>query len=110
MSNMSNEHEPLTVIDNTAEQRYEIHAEGHLAILTYERQGKRITFLHTGVPPALEGRGIAGMLARAALEATRADGLEVIPLCPYVAAYIRRHQEYLPLVAEAYRARLLAGE
>lgn len=107
---MSTENEPLTVMDNTDEQRYEVHVEGEVAVLTYERHGKHITFLHTGVPPALEGRGIAGMLAHTALEAARADGLEVIPLCPYVAAYIRRHHEYLPLVAEAYRARLLAGE
>lgn len=107
---MNNENEPLTVNDNKAEQRYETHADGEVAVLTYERHGKRITFLHTGVPPALEGRGIAAMLARTALEDAQADGLEVVPLCPYVAAYIRRHQEYLPLVAEAYRARLLAGE
>jgi hypothetical protein len=50
------------------------------------------------------------MMARAALEAARADGLEVVPLCPYVAAYIRRHQEYLPLVSPPYRAKLAAGE
>jgi uncharacterized protein len=102
--------DPLTVTDNKDEQQYEIHADGEVAVLTYERHGKRIFFLHTGVPPALEGHGIAGLLAHTALEDARAEGLEVIPLCPYMAAYIRRHHEYLPLVSAAHQARLLADE
>jgi uncharacterized protein len=109
MSN-DNENDRSAVINNEAAQQYEIHDDGEVAVLTYERRGNHITFFHTGVPPALEGRGIAGMLAHTALEAARADGLEVIPLCPYVAAYIRRHQEYLPLVSEAYKGRLQVGE
>lgn len=110
MSAKNADKQPLSVIDNVAEHRYEIHTEGQVAILVYKRGVNRISLLHTEVPPALEGRGIAGMLARAALEAARADGLEVVPLCPYVAAYIRRHQEYLPLVSSPYRAKLTAGE
>lgn len=100
--------EPLTVIDNKDEQQYELHADGEVAVLTYERHGKRIFFLHTGVPPALEGQGIASLLARTALDNARAEALEVVPLCPYVAAYIRRHREYLPLVSAEHQARLLA--
>jgi predicted GNAT family acetyltransferase len=107
---MSSENEQYTVTDNEAENRYEVHTEGEVAILTYQRQGGRIIFYHTEVPPALEGRGIAGMLAHNALEAARADGLEVVPLCPYVAAYIRRHQEYLPLVSPPYRKKLTVSE
>jgi predicted GNAT family acetyltransferase len=106
MSSERNEKHAYVVVDNETEQRYEVHDDGEVAVLTYSRQRKRITFFHTGVPPALEGRGIAGMLARTALEAARAAGLEVIPLCPYVAAYIQRHQEYLPLVNARYRAQL----
>jgi uncharacterized protein len=105
---MSSEHERLSVRDNTAEQRYEIHVDGQVAVLKYERDDARIILVHTEVPPALAGHGIAGMLARAALEAARADGLEVVPLCPYVASYIRRHREYLPLVSDANQKRLLA--
>jgi len=50
------------------------------------------------VPPALEGRGIAGKLARAALDYARERKLSVIPRCPFVAAYIRKHPEYQSLV------------
>ena len=75
-------------------------------MLTYIREGKQIIFLHTSVPPALEGHGIANKLARTALEDARANGLMVVPECPFVASYIRRHQEYLDLVPESERAYL----
>lgn len=110
MSDEGNEQNGLAVIDNKDEQQYEVHTEGKVAVLTYERHGKRVFFLHTEVPPALEGHGIAGTLARAALEDARREGMEVVPLCPYVAAYIRRHREYLPLVEERHRDQLLANE
>lgn len=110
MSAKNADKRPLSVIDNVAEHRYEIHTEGQVAILVYKRGVNRISLLHTEVPPALEGRGIAGMLARAALEAARADGLEVVPICPYVVAYLRRHQEYLSLVSPANREHVLAGK
>lgn len=107
---MSSENDPLTVHDNTAKRRYEVHADGQVAVLEYQRKDGRILLIHTEVPPALEGHGIAAKLARAALDAARADGVEVVPLCTYVAAYIRRHHEYLPLVAEPYREELVTGE
>ncbi|MEP7028866.1 MAG: GNAT family N-acetyltransferase, partial [Candidatus Eisenbacteria bacterium] len=50
------------------------------------------------VPEALAGRGVANALARHALEAARARGLHVVPLCPFVASYIRRHDEYADLI------------
>ena len=106
---MSSEEDQLAVRDNTAKQRYEVQADGQVAVLEYQRKDGRILLTHTEVPPALEGRGIAGKLARNALEAARADGVEVVPLCTYVAAYIRRHQEYLTLVAEPFRDELRTG-
>lgn len=96
----------LTVIDNPAEHRYEARVGDELAIITYRRTSDRITFLHTEVPPAMEGHGIAGKMARIALDDARAQGLAVVPRCPYVAAYIRRHREYADLVPPNERARV----
>src|SRR5258708_38654047 len=98
-----------SVSNNRDEQRYEAKMNEQLAVLTYKQREGRIVFLHTGVPPALEGRGVANQLASFALEDARAQHLEVVPLCPFVASYIRRHQEYLPLLTEAEQARLLEG-
>jgi predicted GNAT family acetyltransferase len=104
----------IVVKDNAAERRYEARVDGELAVVEYEIEhqpdGDRIVFIHTEVPEALEGHGIAGQLARAALEDARARHLTVVPLCPFVTTYIRRHQEYVLLVDPAYRHRVERGE
>lgn len=97
------------VTNNRDEHRYEVKIDEQLAVLTYKLQAGRIVFLHTGVPPTLEGRGIAHQLASFALEDACEQHLTVVPVCPFVASYIRRHQEYLPLLPEAEQARLLEG-
>src|SRR5262245_17219167 len=96
----------IEVSHDEVAQRYEARVDGALSLIEYERQGDRIIYLHTEVPRALEGRGIAATLARTALEDARARNLSVVPLCPFVSGYIRRHTEYLALVDPAYRARL----
>ncbi len=102
---MSQNKEQINVTNNETAQRYEARVDGHLAVLTYERDGNIITYLHTEVPSALSGRGIANQLARTALDEARAEQLVIIPLCPFVVAYIRRHPEYLDLVEESQRSR-----
>ena len=64
----------------------------------YQRRGGRIIFVHTQIDAAYEGQGLASTLARAALDAAREAGEPVIPLCPFIAAYIERHEEYADLV------------
>jgi predicted GNAT family acetyltransferase len=96
----------IEVTNDELAQRWEARIDEAVCLIQYDRQGNRILYLHTEVPPALEGRGIASALARAALEDARARNLTVVPLCPFVSAYIQRHPEYLPLVDHAYRVRL----
>ena len=67
-----------TVRDNRAEQEFELDVNGHRAIAAYQREGGTITFTHTLVPPAIEGRGVASKLIRAALDAARDAGLKVV--------------------------------
>lgn len=82
-----------------AANRFEVEVEGHRSIVTYERSGQVITFTHTFVPPELRGRGLAEQLVRVALEYARAEKLQVVPACSYVARYIARHAEYQFLLA-----------
>jgi predicted GNAT family acetyltransferase len=98
------------VQNNTGASRFEIEVDGPLAVTEYVRDGDTITFTHTKVPTALEGRGIASKLAHAALEYARTQRLKVVPICPFVTSYIRRHQEYLSLVPPGHRARVASGE
>lgn len=64
----------------------------------YRREGDRITFTHTVVEPEHEGGGVGSALARTALDGARSAGLRVVPQCPFVAAWIRRHPDYADLV------------
>lgn len=93
----------VAVNNNRQAQRYEIVVEGALAMIEYGLVDQSIVFTHTEVPRALEGRGIAQKMAQTALEDARAHQLLVVPLCPFVAKYIRRHPEYLDLVDPAFR-------
>jgi len=70
------------------------------AVLEYMRDGKRIVFTHTGVPPEAEGQGIGAALAKAGLDFAHSEGLTVRPMCPFVAGYVERHPEYQGLVAK----------
>ena len=87
------------VVDNRDANRFELRVEGRLSVATYERRNKTITFTHTIVPPALEGRGIGSRLVKTALEQARAEGLKVVPQCPFVQAFIERHAEFQDLLA-----------
>jgi hypothetical protein len=100
MADVSEGHQ---VQDNPQEHRYEVTLEGNTAFIEYRRSGHSIILIHTEVPAALEGRGIASQLAKAALEDARAAHLRVTPFCPFVVAYIKRHKEYQDLVPATFR-------
>jgi predicted GNAT family acetyltransferase len=87
-----------TVSDNTAQQRYELAVDGHVAASYYEIADGVITFVHTEVPPELGGKGIGSKLIKGALDQVRAGGLKVIAQCPFVKAYIEKHPEYADLL------------
>lgn len=95
---MADSAKEVLVINNEATSRMEAQVSGHTAFIEYRRSGTTITFVHTYVPPALEGHGIGGKLARAGLEFARSAGLKVVVVCPFVMSYIRRHSEYSELI------------
>ena len=90
---------PLSIVHNAGAQRFEAHVDGAFARCDYRRVGNVLQLHHTEVPVALEGRGIAGQLVKAALEYAKAEGLRVAPYCSYVRSYLKRHPEYQPLLA-----------
>jgi predicted GNAT family acetyltransferase len=94
---------PITVTDDVAASRYEATVDGVLAFAQYVRRGAKIVFVHTLVPHAIAGRGVADALARRALDDARAAGLQVVPRCPFFEAFMRRHREYDDLRAPGAR-------
>ena len=89
----------LDIRHDRAAQRFETRVDGALCELDYRLADGVMTITHTGVPPALEGRGIASALTLAAMEAARSEGWRVIPACSYAAAWLRRHPEFADLRA-----------
>jgi predicted GNAT family acetyltransferase len=89
----------VIVVDNKEANRWEARLGDHLAVLNYALMDQEITLIHTGVPEPLRGQGVGAKLVQTALDQARQDGLLVIPRCPFAAAYIKRHPEYLDLVA-----------
>ncbi len=94
------------VLNNERESRFESHIGGKMAFLMYRRSVQEITFTHAEVPTELEGQGIGGRVVRIGLEFAREHGLTVVPQCPFVAWYIRQHQEYAGLVRPDCRSRV----
>ena len=89
----------LTVSHDPATKQFEIRTEKGTAVLRYARQGPSLDLLHTEVPDELEGHGYGAALAKAALDYAKDEGLAIIPSCPFVSAYIRRHPKYAALIA-----------
>jgi len=86
------------VKNNTAEHRFELEVEGHLAAAYYGRSGNVITFEHTEVPAELGGKGVGSRLVKGALDQVRADGLKVVAQCPFVKAWIGKNPAYADLL------------
>lgn len=97
-----------TVANNTAAHRYEIRGDAKvLGFAEYNLVGETaVMFTHTEIDPAEEGHGYGSTLARAALDDVRSAGKQVIPMCQFMAGYIRRHPEYLDIVRPDMRAAL----
>jgi hypothetical protein len=96
----------LVVRDNPDRHRFEIDlGDGSLAIAEYNLPAGKIMFTHTEVPVGHEGKGVGSTLIRFALEAARERGLEVIPICPFFAAYMQKHAEVQDLLDPAWRKR-----
>ncbi|WP_088341004.1 GNAT family N-acetyltransferase [Robiginitalea sediminis] len=87
-----------TLIDNEARKRYEFQIGEHTPLIEYIRTTDKIYLTHTEVPEALSGQGIGTALIGAALRDIEAKGLTLVPLCPFVALYLKRNPEWKRLV------------
>ena len=84
----------LPVFNNIDQQQFEVRTDGELAYLQYRFHDELLWLMHTDVPKKLEGRGIASILARYGLEWAKENKIKVKVVCPFVAAFLKRHPEY----------------
>ena len=94
------------VRNNQQKHRFEVDLGDSTAIAEYKLLSEKIVFTHTEVPRAHEGKGIGSMLIRAGLQYARDHQLRVVPICPFFAAYIKKHEEVQDLLDAESRAKL----
>jgi predicted GNAT family acetyltransferase len=91
--------EEVQVTRNDGEGRYEARiGDTRAGIAAFHRDRKIVSITHTEVDPAVEGQGVGGELARAALDDVRQQGWLVHPYCPFIRTWIKRHPDYADLV------------
>ncbi len=96
--------ENIEVANAPERERYELSIDGEVVGFTaYRARPGLIAFIHTEVDERFQGRGLADRLIRFALEDVRAQGLSVLPFCPFVNAFIDRNREFEALVPERNR-------
>ncbi|WP_296596947.1 GNAT family N-acetyltransferase [Phenylobacterium sp.] len=88
----------VTVTNNTAASRFEVKLDGDTAFAEYRLKPGHIILPHTVVPDAFAGKGVAGALAVAAFGYARQNGLLVIPTCPFMSAWVKKHPEQQDIV------------
>lgn len=92
----------VEVRNNAERKRFEIEIDGHFAVAEYMLVQDRIIFTHTEVAQVLEGNGLAAMLARQAFAYAEEHQLKIMPLCPYMAAYMKSHPAYHHLLQPGF--------
>jgi len=86
-------HEAPDIRHESAQSRFATTVDGHEAELVYQLRDGVVRIVHTGVPQAIGGRGVAAALVQKALDFARAEGYKVRPDCAYAAQYFQRHPE-----------------
>jgi predicted GNAT family acetyltransferase len=91
---MKEEYKHLDLLKNETENRFEMTVEGNTAIIEYKQYPGKIALLHTEVPPELEGKGAATAIIEKTLDYIEKQNFKLIPLCPMVVAYLKRHPDW----------------
>lgn len=100
---MKPELQDLLLIDNSGSHRFELTVNHATAFMEYGDRAESITPFHTEVPPQLEGQGVGSALVEKVLAEVKQRQRQLIPLCPFVTSYLKRHPEWQRLVAPGYQ-------
>lgn len=92
--------EELEIVNNTEKLRFEAKLGEEFAIIEYRWYKGDIVFMHTFVPEAGQGKGIAGKMAKFAMDYVRDNNLKMKLYCPYMISYVERKPEYKVLIRD----------
>src|SRR5262249_23031358 len=84
---------------NTQSHRLELDIDGNIAFIEHRFIGDRLILIHTEVPPELEGKGVGTAIVTKALQFAKDNNYKIVPICPFVNAYLKRHKEWNDIIA-----------
>lgn len=90
------------LIKEEENRRYIIQVDDQIAKIEYIEHPEKIFLVHTEVPAALKGQGVGSAMVKLVLEKLEEEGKPVVPLCPFVASYIKRHPEWKRVLAKGF--------
>ncbi len=93
----------IPVTKNDIQKRFEIEVDGHIAFINYGEFGNQIALVHTEVPEVLAGKGVAAALVEKTLKHIEEHDKLLLPFCPYVFAYIKKHPEWKRIVSKKFK-------
>lgn len=90
----------LPLIDEEESRQFVMVVGGHRARMEYDRTPDRIFLTHLLVPPAIEGQDVAAVLTEKVLNWVESKRMKLVPYCPYVKTYLRRHTAWQRLLVK----------
>jgi predicted GNAT family acetyltransferase len=81
--------------------RLELEVEGNIAFIEYRLDNDTLFLIHTEVPPALEGKGAGSAIVQKALQYAKDNNYKIVPICPFVQSYLKRHKEWHDVIERA---------
>lgn len=101
---MKPEFENIELVKNETDNRFELHYQGQVAFIDFKETSNQIALVHTEAPEALAGTGAAAALVEKTLMYIDKSGKKLLPFCPYVFAFIKRHSEWKRIVDTSFQA------
>lgn len=100
---MKEEYIELLLVKNEENHRFELEVDGYKAFIDYQERNNIIRLIHTESPEELSGRGVATALIEKTLVYLEENKYELVPLCPLVFAYIKKHPEWKRIVSPIFK-------
>jgi len=103
---MKEEYENIALIKNDAENKFQMTVDGHTAFILFKERENIISLIHTESPDELAGRGVATAIIEKTLQYLDENNYTLVPLCPLVYAYIKRHLDWTKIVRDDFKEKL----
>ncbi|WP_452221225.1 GNAT family N-acetyltransferase [Lacinutrix salivirga] len=100
---MKSEYIDIPLVKNEDKKRFEIEIDGHFAFIDYKEYGSQIALVHTETDPELSGKGAAAAVVEKTLHYLEDNNIALLPFCPYVFAYIKKHPEWKRIVSPKFK-------